>query len=122
MSEKNNAICGICGKPYKICRTCQEIKSFLPWRTVTDTIQHYAIWLALSEYTNTKDKEKAKDALMHCDLSELNTFKHNIQEVINEIITEPVIKVISDEQQTIQKITYKKNKSKENTGNDNDVE
>ena len=59
MSEKYNATCAICGQPYKICRTCQEIKSFTPWRTITDTLQHYSLFLVLSEYSRTKDKAKA---------------------------------------------------------------
>ena len=94
MSEKFNATCSICGKPYKICRTCQEIESFTPWRTVTDTLQHYAIFLALSEYTKTKDKEKAKEELSKCDLSELDTFNENIRSVIKEIIAEEKEKIV----------------------------
>ena len=94
MSEKYNATCSICGKPYKICRTCQELKSFTPWRTVTDTLQHYAIFLALSEYTKTKDKEKAKEELSKCDLSELDTFNENIKSVIKEIIAEEKEKIV----------------------------
>ena len=94
MSEKFNATCAICGKPYKICRTCQELKSFTPWRTVTDTLQHYAIFLALSEYTKTKDKEKAKEELSKCDLSELDTFNENIKSVIKGIIAEEKEKIV----------------------------
>ena len=75
MSEKYNATCAICGKPYKICRTCQEIKSFTPWRTITDKLQHYTLFLVLSEYSRTKDKTKAKDELSKCDLSEKESFK-----------------------------------------------
>ena len=54
MSQELNATCDICGKKYHVCNSCKEIKSFTPWRTVTDTLQHYAIFLALSQYTKTK--------------------------------------------------------------------
>ena len=88
MSQELNATCDICGKPYRVCNSCKEVKSFTPWRTVTDTMQHYLIFLVLSEYTKTKDKEKAKEELSKCDLSELDTFNENIKTVIKEIMAE----------------------------------
>ena len=88
MAQELNATCDICGKKYHICSSCKEVKSFTPWRTVTDTMQHYLIFLVLSEYTKTKDKEKAKEELSKCDLSELDTFNENIKTVIREIMAE----------------------------------
>ena len=96
MSEKYNATCAICGQPYKICRTCQEIKSFTPWRTITDTLQHYTLFLVLSEYSRTKDKAKAKDELSKCDLSEKELFKDNVKNMIDEIMKEDVIKIVEE--------------------------
>ena len=86
MALENNATCSICGKPYRVCRTCEEITSFTPWRTVTDTLPHYMIYLVLFEYTKNKDKAKAKEELEKCDLSELETFDNDIKNVINEIL------------------------------------
>lgn len=86
MALENNAICSICGKPYRVCRTCKEITSFTPWRTVTDTLPHYMIYLVLFEYTKNKDKAKAKEGLEKCDLSELETFDNDVKNVINEIL------------------------------------
>ena len=100
MNLENNAICDICGKPYRVCNSCKEVKSFTPWRTVTDTMQHYIIFLALSEYTKTKDKEKAKEELSKCDLSELDTFNENIKSAIKEIMAdgkEKVVETVSEE-------------------------
>lgn len=82
----NNAVCDICGKPYHVCQTCKNITSFKPWRTVTDTLPHYMIYLAISDYTKTKDKSKAKEELSKCDLSELDNFRPEIKNVINEIM------------------------------------
>ena len=96
MSEKYNATCAICGQPYKICRTCQEIKSFTPWRTITDTLQHYSLFLVLSEYSRTKDKAKAKDELSKCDLSEKELFKDSVKNMIDEIMKEDAIKIIEE--------------------------
>ena len=86
MALKNNAICAICGKPYRVCNTCQNIKSFTPWRTVTDTLPHYIIYLAVYNYNKTKNKDAAKEALLKCDLSELETFDEDIKKTIKEII------------------------------------
>ena len=100
MSQELNATCDICGKKYHICSSCKEVKSFTPWRTVTDTMQHYIIFLALSEYTKTKDKEKAKEELSKCDLSELDTFNENIKSAIKEIMAdgkEKVVETVSEE-------------------------
>ena len=88
MAQELNATCDICGKKYHVCNSCKEVKSFTPWRTVTDTMQHYLIFLALSEYTKTKDKERAKEELSKCDLSELDTFNENIKSAIKEIMAE----------------------------------
>lgn len=88
MSEKYNAICDICGKPYKICKSCQDITSFTPWRIITDTREHYKIFLILSEYNQTKNKENARNGLSTCDLSELESFTENTKKMIQEIMTE----------------------------------
>ena len=100
MAQELNATCDICGKKYHVCNSCKEVKSFTPWRTVTDTMQHYIIFLALSEYTKTKDKEKAKEELSKCDLSELDTFNENIKTVIKEIMAEgkeKIVETVSEE-------------------------
>ena len=105
MSQELNATCDICGKKYHICSSCKEVKSFTPWRTVTDTMQHYIIFLALSEYTKTKDKEKAKEELSKCDLSELDTFNENIKTAIKEIMAEGKEKIV----ETVSEETVKEN-------------
>ena len=100
MAQDLHATCDICGKKYHVCNSCKEVKSFTPWRTVTDTMQHYLIFLALSEYTKTKDKEKAKEELSKCDLSELDTFNENIKSAIKEIMAdgkEKVVETVSEE-------------------------
>lgn len=88
MSENLNATCSICNKKYHVCRSCSDIQSFQPWRTVCDTLPHYMIYLALAEYTKTKDKVSAKKELEKCDLSELNIFDEDVKKVIEEIMAE----------------------------------
>ncbi len=90
MANNNiNAYCSICGKGYKMCNSCVEQKSIKPWRTVTDTIEHYKIYLAIHGYTVSKDKESAKKELEQCNLSELESFNSEIKSVIKEIMAEP---------------------------------
>lgn len=88
MSEELNANCDVCGKKYHVCVSCLQQKTFKPWRTVVDTIDHYKIYMAVHGYTVTKDKELAKKELSVCDLSELNSFSDNIKKAINEILSE----------------------------------
>ena len=133
MSEKFNATCAICGKPYKVCRSCQEIKSFTPWRTVTDTLQHYSIFLTLTEYAKTKNKEVAREELSTCDLSELDIFKESVRNMIAEIMKEESISV-GDNLETKeeidksteikpQKVTRKSNmRKKQDEVTDDDIE
>lgn len=95
MAEPFNSVCSICGKPYHVCKTCLEQKLFKPWRTVTDSIEHYKIYLSIHGYTLSKDKEKAKEDLKNCDLSDMKNFKPEIKAIIKEIMAEPKKKSIS---------------------------
>lgn len=91
MTNNNiNAHCSICGEGYHLCSTCKNEKKFKPWRTVTDTIEHYKIYMAIHGYTVTKNKDMAKAELQNCNLSDINSFKDEIQKVISEIMAEPV--------------------------------
>lgn len=90
MTETNiNAHCSICGKGYHLCQTCSDQKTIKPWRSVTDSIEHFKIYTAIHGYTISKDKEIAKKELQKCDLTELNSFNSEIKTVIKEILDEP---------------------------------
>lgn len=91
MAENINAFCTICGKGYHVCNSCLEMKEFKPWRIVTDSIEHYKIYLAVHDYTLSKNKETAKDRLKDCDLSDLSNFKPEIKKAIEEILAEPKV-------------------------------
>lgn len=93
MAEYLNATCSICSKKYHLCKSCEDIESFSPWRTVTDTIDCYKIFLVLSEYTKTKNKEQAKKELSTCNLKEKDVFAPHIKVAIDEIMAEPEVEV-----------------------------
>lgn len=89
MAENNiNAFCAICGKGYHVCRSCKEQEVFKPWRTITDTVDHYKIYLAIHGYTISKEKETAKKELQNCNLDDSGKFKPEIKAVIKEIMFE----------------------------------
>lgn len=88
--NKINAHCSICNEGYFLCKSCKNEKKFKPWRTVTDTIEHYKIYMAIHGYTVTKNKEQAKSELQNCNLSDIDSFKPEIKSVIQEIMSEPV--------------------------------
>ena len=90
MRENNiNAHCSICGAGYTKCNSCAEQRSLKPWKSVTDSIEHYKIYLALHGYTLSKNKDAAKQELNNCNLSDLENFKPEIKAVIKEIMAEP---------------------------------
>ena len=90
MKSRNiNAYCSICGNGYHVCCTCAEQRIFKPWRSVADTIDHYKIYMAIHGYTISNNKEKAKDELEKCDLSDLENFRPEIRKVIKEILVKP---------------------------------
>lgn len=88
MEQKLNHKCDICGKEYYFCPDCGNAKSFTPWRTIVDSIEHYKIFLIIKDYTNKYiDVKEAKRLLNNQDLSELDTFRDEIKNVINDILS-----------------------------------
>lgn len=82
---ENNAKCTICGKAYHKCNSCSDSK-MKPWRSIVDTINHYKIYLIIADYTNKKiSKEKAKELLNGCDISDYKTFVPEVAKVIGDI-------------------------------------
>lgn len=89
MAEKNNATCSICGKGYYMCLACKDAINLSPWRRHTDTSEHYKIYQILHGY-NTKvyTKEEAKSKLKMVDLSDFDSLRDNIKDIINDILGE----------------------------------
>lgn len=88
MSEILNATCAICGTKYHACNTCKSIKTFKPWRTITDTINCYEIYMAIHDYNNQKiSKEDAKTELEKCTIPD--KLQPHIKAAIEEIMSTP---------------------------------
>ena len=86
MAGKNNATCAICGKGYYLCLSCRDMMSVSPWKKHTDTSEHYKIYQIIQGYsTGVYTKEEACEKLDTVDLSDFNSLKDNIKDVINDI-------------------------------------
>lgn len=88
-NKKINHWCVVCGKGYHACDSCTNTKSFTPWRTLTDTIEHFKIFTILKDFNNGLiTKEKAKELLSDLDLSDKDSFKDSAKKVLIDIYTE----------------------------------
>jgi hypothetical protein len=87
MAEKNNATCSICGKLYYKCLSCKDLMNLNPWKRHTDTSEHYKIHQAIHGYsTGVYNKEEAKIKLQMIDLSDFDSLRDNIKNIINDIM------------------------------------
>lgn len=85
MPNKFNATCAICGEHYYVCNTCKSTKKLKPWRTITDSIECYKIYMIIHAYKNGSiTKEKARKMLDECLLPQ--NMQSHIKAVITEII------------------------------------
>lgn len=85
MSETLNATCAICGKKYHVCNACKDTKIFKPWRTITDTIECYKIYMIVHDYKNrTIRKNEARELLEKCNMPDY--IQPHIKNVIDEIM------------------------------------
>ena len=92
MSEHLNHECAICGKKYHFCLDCGNAKSFTPWRTIVDSIEHYKIYMVIRDYVNKNiNKTEAKLQLNKLDISDVGNFVPEIKAVIEDILKEESI-------------------------------
>ena len=67
--KKINHWCVLCGAGYHSCDLCSKTTAFTPWRTLTDTLEHFRIFMVLKDYNNQIiDREHAKELLSALDL------------------------------------------------------
>lgn len=90
MTDSLNAECLVCGKKYHCCLSCEKERSFRPWRSITDTIEHYKIHLILCDYHNGNiDKMEAKELLSRVSF-DMKELRESVQTVIKDIIGQTV--------------------------------
>lgn len=80
--------CRVCGKHYKICPSCENVKNRTPWRAIADTASHYQVWLTVSQYqAGLLSKETAQEILQRINISEaeIRGYIPSVQEIIAAI-------------------------------------
>lgn len=89
MAKEINHWCVVCGKGYHACDSCNETKAFTPWRSLTDSIEHFKIFMVLKDYNNQFiTREEARELLSHADLSDKDSFKDSSKKLLDEIFRE----------------------------------
>lgn len=115
MGSQNNAICDVCGKPYKLCLSCKDHLALQPWKVHTDTAEHYKVYQVLLGFnTGVYDIAEAKAKLQTIDLSDKDTYLTEIKEVIDKILAYEDKPVEVNEPVKEVKSTSKKTKKKAN--------
>jgi len=73
-----NHWCVLCGTGYHACDTCNKEKTFTPWRALTDTIEHFKIFMVLKDYNNKLiNRKQAQELLSTLDLSGKENYKES---------------------------------------------
>lgn len=89
MAEKNNVICSICGRPYYVCMSCKDSMQLKPWKSFTDTAEHYKVFQVVRGYsTGVYDKDEFKSKLKNIDLSDLEDYREHIRVLIKDALKE----------------------------------
>ena len=95
-TNKLNAKCAICGKPYHMCYSCGKDKGLI-WKRFCDTPEHYKIYQLVHGYTTgLYTKAEAKRKLKNIDTSDIDELRPNIREILvgimgNDKKVEPVV-------------------------------
>lgn len=93
-----NHWCVLCGAGYHACDACSKEKTVTPWRSLTDTVEHYKIFMVLRDYKNKAiSREKTQELLSGLNLSDKESYKDNAKSVLSDIYMEnanvrPVVK------------------------------
>lgn len=89
---KNNCNCAICGKGYYLCTPCNKPETHT-WKLHTCTSEHYKVYSVIHGYsTGVYTEKETYDRLKNVNLSEKHSFKKNVRDIIEKIISDCEIK------------------------------
>lgn len=123
MAEKHNATCSICGKPYYVCMGCKDSMQLHPYRSFTDTAEHYKVFQVVRGFsTGIYDKDEFKSKLKNIDLSDLDSYRPHIKDLIKNALKEETVVETSVVEATpvSRKRSYKVNKVETNENVENE--
>lgn len=93
MTEKNNAVCSICGKGYYACMSCADTMKAHPWKVFTDTANCYKVFQVVRGFsTGVYTKEEAKEKFQNVDLKDIDSFRPHIKKIVKDILKEDILK------------------------------
>lgn len=106
--NKINHYCCICGTGYTSCDYCNDVKSYTPWRALTESIDHYKIYMIICDYRDNKiSKQEARKMLSNIDISGWKDFKEGTKGLIAEILKKDVVESIELNKKTKSKKSNK---------------
>ncbi len=104
-----NRICKTCGKQYFFCSNCEKSLNSPQWMLMWHDLNCKRVFEIASDYAQGRlTKNEAKKELDKCDLTVFYTFKENIRNILEDIMTEE--KVLEPQVQR-ETNTTKKNRS-----------
>ena len=113
-NKKHNSFCAICGKSYYYCNSCKDTAHLYPYKILTDTSEHYKVFMIIRGYSNgLYTKEETRDKLNNVDISDLETYKENIKDIIKDILkVDNKVEIVEEkeakeEKNNIEEINYK---------------
>ena len=118
-NKKHNSFCAICGKSYYYCNSCKDTAHLYPYKILTDTSEHYKVFMIIRGYSNgLYTKEETKEKLNNVDISDLETYKENIRDIIKDILkVDNKVEVVEEkeiieEKNNVEEINYELEKKK----------
>lgn len=97
---KAELTCYVCGKKYKACPKCDELKGhgIRGWRLNCDTPECYQVFCILEDYKAKRvTKAEAKEQLTRCLRNDMRPYHPGAQPLIAEIMrTEPPVVKTAD--------------------------
>ena len=81
--------CRACGKKYKVCPTCADVKTYTPWRTICCTAEHYKIWLIAEQYKKGIISIDSASEQLHTVLQkedEVSVMIPAVQDILHDIL------------------------------------
>ena len=86
MTNKLNAKCSICGKPYHMCMSCGKDKG-LVWKRFCCCPEHYKIYQLVHGYTTgLYTKSEARRKLNNIDASDIDELRSHIRDILMDIM------------------------------------
>lgn len=91
MAAKNMSNCFLCGAEYEVCKMCQNVMQYTPWRRECDTARHWQIYMIVKDFRSGVLKaDDAKKQLDHLKvtISEVKTFVPSVQSTLLPLFEE----------------------------------